>query len=120
MLLACWDGASNIGFRGAPRIAPQHLRFGEYLGGASFSREAALPKTTGWATTTNDYLGRVRTTTDGRRLTSRPFVDYDPLEPLVDDDDPDSSAAPPRQGAQAPRFTPVADGCTIEATACDD
>jgi len=93
-LLACWDDTTAAGYRGGPKIAPQDISFGEYVGGAYFDGGAHPPSAFRPATATHDYLVRVRSRSDVAHV---PFRDSDPyLLTPADRADADDPPAPDR------------------------
>ena len=81
VVMACWGRGALVGYRGQPAVAPQDLRVGSYVGGASYTASAEPPAELALATDTHDYFARLRLS-DGEALTADTRRSYSgPFEP---------------------------------------
>jgi hypothetical protein len=132
VLLACWDEGGEASYRGAAKIAPQDISFGEYVGGAYFDGGNEPPVSFRPATATHDYLVRVHSTDKGPRGNYVPFHDTDPFlsDPTrgrpgagAEDDERDGPETGPvllDPDTDPHRYGNLGRSCTIVAPACDD
>lgn len=133
VLLACWDEGGEAGYRGAAKVAPQDISFGEYVGGAYFDGGSVPPVSFRPATATHDYLVRVHSADIGPRGNYVSFHDTDPFlsDPArgrpgvgLDDDDPEepeTGPAQPEPDSDTPSYGHEGGSCIITAPgACSD
>lgn len=92
-LVACWDPDDEAGYRGAAKIGPSDMSFGEYIGGTYYDSGGRPPDQIRWTTATHDYYLRVHSTAPVLLDGVRPFHDTDPFL-----DDPERGR--PRAGSE--------------------